>query len=134
MRRKTILASLIFIIISLAFFYPLFRGKIPFPGDLLVGQYAPYNSYSFMGYAPGGYPNKGQDFDVLRLLYPWKEFSIESFKNGNAALWNPYSFSGTPHLASLQSGTFYPLNLVFALPSFVISWSLYILAQPVLAG
>lgn len=132
--RKDILAFIFFLAVSLAFFYPIFFGKVPFPGDLLVGEYAPYNSYSFMGYAPGGYPNKGQNFDVLRLLYPWKEFSMESFASGSIPLWNPYSFSGTPHLASMQAGTFYPLNSIFLIPSFVIAWTLYILVQPILAG
>src|SRR3989338_7460442 len=127
MRRKTILASLIFIIISLAFFYPLFRGKIPFPGDLLMGEYAPYNSYTFLGYAPGGYPNKGQNFDVLRLLYPDKEFSIRTFKNLEFPLWNPYNFAGNPHIASLQSGSFYPLNIIFILFPFMFAWTIFII-------
>ncbi len=133
-RREFFLAFLFFSLISLIFFYPIFKGFIPFPGDLLVGEYAPYNSYPFLGYAPGGYPNKGQDFDVLRLLYPAKEFSIDMLKNFEFPLWNPYNFSGNPHLASLQSGTFYPLNLIFFLFPFIFSWSLYIFIQPVLAG
>lgn len=132
--RKTIFAILIFIAISLIFFYPIFKGKIPFPGDLLVGEYAPYNSYNFLGYSPSGYPNKGQDFDVIRLLYPEKEFSIRAFKNFELPLWNPYNFSGNPHIASLQSGSFYPLNIVFFIFPYVIAWTIFIFLQPVLAG
>src|SRR3989338_1231743 len=134
MRRKTILASLIFIIISLAFFYPLFRGKIPFPGDLLVGEYAPYNSYSFLGYAPGGYPNKGQDYDVIMILYVDKEFYIRMFKNCEFPLWNPYNFSGNPHAASLQSGSFYPLNILFLFLPYIAAWTIFIVLQPILTG
>lgn len=134
MKGGIILVSLIFVAISLVFFYPIFQGKIPFPGDLLMGEYAPYNSYSFLGYAPGGYPNKGQDFDVIRLLYPEKEFSIRSFKNFELPFWNPYNFSGNPHLASLQSGSFYPLNIVFFIFPYAIAWTIFILLQPILTG
>src|SRR3989338_5355993 len=106
---------ILLVLIPLLFFYQtiLFQ-KVPFPGDLIVGEYAPYNSYSFLGYVPGSFPNKGQNFDV--------------------PLWNPYNFSGTPHLASLQSGSFYPLGLIFYILPFLHAWSFYIYIQPILAG
>ncbi|MDP2638380.1 MAG: YfhO family protein [Candidatus Levybacteria bacterium] len=132
--RKKILVLLVFIIVSLFFFYPIFKGQVPFPGDLLLGEYTPYNSYNFLGYAPGGYPNKGQDFDVIRLLYPEKEFSIRSFKNFELPLWNPYNFLGNPHMASVQSGSFYPLNIIFVLSPFIFAWTIFIILQPVLTG
>jgi len=132
--RRAILVILAFIVVSLIFFYPIFKGKIPFPGDLLIGEYAPYSSYPFMGYAPGGYPNKGQNFDVIRLLYPEKEFSIRTFQNFELPLWNPYNFSGNPHIASLQSGSFYPLNIIFFIFPYVTAWTMFILLQPVLTG
>ncbi|MCL5072466.1 MAG: YfhO family protein [Actinobacteria bacterium] len=134
MKKEAILVCIIFIFISLFFFNPLLKGHIPFPGDLLVGEYSPYNSYPFLGFAPGGFPNKGQDFDVLRLLYPAKEFSIKSLKNFEWPLWNPYNFSGNPHLASVQSGTFYPFNIVFWFFPFDIAWSIYIIIQPILSA
>ena len=104
---------LFFILITCIFFYPVMKGYVPFPGDLLVGEYTPYNTYEFMGYAPGGFPNKAQGFDIIRFIYPAKEFSIESLKNAVVPLWNPYMLSGNPHIGSLQSGTFYPLNGLF---------------------
>jgi len=132
--RRTIFVILAFVVVSLIFFYPIFKDKVPFPGDLLVGEYVPYNSYNFLGYAPGGYPNKGQDFDVIRLLYPEKEFSIRSFRNFELPLWNPYNFSGNPHIASLQSGTFYPLNIIFFIFPYLTAWTIFILLQPILTG
>lgn len=132
--RKIFFVILAFVVVSLIFFYPIFKGRIPFPGDLLVGEYVPYNSYPFLGYAPGGYPNKGQDFDVLRLLYPEKEFSIRAFKDFEFPLWNPYNFSGTPHIASLQSGSFYPLNIIFFIFPYLAAWTVFILLQPILTG
>lgn len=134
MRNPSILALVFFVFISFIFFHPVFNGKIPFPGDLLVGEYTPYSSYDFLGYAPGGYPNKGQAFDVLRLIYPAKFFTIEGFKNGEIPLWNPYIFSGNPHMASLQSGSFYPLNIMFLFLPFNFAWTIYIILQPILAG
>jgi len=122
------------ILVSFIFFTKLVvHGQVPFPGDLLLGEYAPYNSYSFLGFAPGGYPNKGQDFDVLTLLYPAKEFSISVLKSGMIPLWNPYVFSGNPELASLQSGALYPFNVVFFLFPFIASWTIFILISPLLA-
>src|SRR3990167_4406649 len=134
--KKEKLSIFLVVAITSAFFFNqmFLKGYVPFPGDLLVGQYNPYNSYSFLGYSPGGYPNKAQDFDVLELLYPSKYFSIEQFKNGEIPLWNPYNFSGTPHLASLQSGSFYPLGLIFYILPFLHAWSFYIYIQPILAG
>lgn len=134
MKRELFGICLLFIIISLIFFHPVIKGFIPFPGDLLVGEYAPYSSYPFLGYAPGGYPHKAQDFDVLKLLYPAKEFTMEIFKKGEFPLWNPYNFSGNPHLASLQAGSFYPLNIIFFILPFIYAWSIYIIIQPILAG
>src|SRR3989338_2372928 len=88
---KRYAAFLIIILIVLAFFNKtIIFGQIPFPGDLLVGQYAPYASYPFMGYNPGSYPNKAQDFDVITLLFPYKNFSIETIRKGEFPLWNPF--------------------------------------------
>lgn len=125
---------LLFLGFALLFFYPIFKGYVPFPGDLLISENNPYSSYSFLGYSPGSFPNKAQNVDVLEQLFPWKYFSIESFKNFEIPLWNPYNFSGTPHLASIQSGTFYPLNLIFFIMPFILAWTIYILIQPVLSG
>lgn len=133
--KESVSFLLLFFLITIVFFSKMFFfGLIPFPGDIIVGEYAPYSSYSFLGYAPGSFTNKGQNFDVAELLYPAKHFSIESFKNLEIPLWNPYNFSGNPHLASLQSGSLYPLNLIFLIQPFIYAWSFYIYLQPFLAG
>jgi len=132
---KRYAAFLIIILIVLAFFNKtIIFGQIPFPGDLLVGQYAPYASYPFMGYNPGSYPNKAQDFDVITLVFPDKNFSIETIRKGEFPLWNPYVLSGNPHLATFHSATFYPFNLLFFIMPIIYAWSLYIILQPILAG
>ena len=120
-------------IIVLLFFLPVFKGNIPFPGDLLANQ-NPYKTQSFLGYAPGGYPNKAQGPDVITEIYPWRFFSVESLKQGFIPFWNPHNFSGNPQMADFQTGIFYPLNFLYLLLPFNISWTIIIMLQPLFAG
>lgn len=132
--RKNIFLIITFIIcIVSVFFYPIFKGDIPFPGDLLVGT-NPYSSLSLNGFAPGGVPNKAQGPDVMRELFPWKHFVIEMFKKGQIAFWNPYDFSGNPLMANFQSGAFYPLNLIFFTLPFNDGWVIFIFLIPFLSA
>ncbi len=132
---KKYLPIIILAIVSLLFFYKtIFFFQVPFPGDLLVSEYAPWKYDSYIGYNPGSYPNKAQYFDVIRQLYPWKMLAMDLWKQGTVPLWNPYNFSGSPLLANNQSAVFYPLNLIFLLNSKGMSWSIYIFAQPFLAA
>lgn len=134
MKRTIILVSLIFITVSLLFFYPIFKGKIPFPGDLLVGNYSPYNTNSYSSYLPGGVPHKAQGPDVIRQLFPWKYFVVENLKRFEIPLWNPYYLSGNPMLANFQSGVFYPFNLIFLTINFVDAWTIFITLSPILSS
>ena len=124
--------ALILIVVCL-FFYPVFKGQIPFPGDILVND-NPYSSQGFLGYNAGGYPNKAQGPDVTKEIYPWRYFSINQLKTGNIPFWNPHNFSGNPQLANFQTGFFYPFNLLYLILPFNISWTLIIMLQPFLAA
>lgn len=132
--KHWIIIFILFVITSLFFYKTITKGYVPFPGDLLISEYQPWKSYSYEGYAPGGYPNKAQYFDVIRQIYPWKEFSISQLKQGNLPLWNPHNFSGSPLLANLQSTVFYPLTLLYFLLPMVSAWTLSIFLQPFLAA
>lgn len=124
-----------FFLVAACFFSPSFsKGWLPFPGDLLISQYAPWNAYSFLGYGPGGVPHKAQGIDVVRMFFPWKYFSIANLKSGQLPLWNPYNFAGNPHLANFQTGIFYPLNILFFIFPFNVAWTIFILLQPLLAA
>jgi len=118
----------------LLFFWPIFKGQIPFPGDLLVSEYNPWKTYSYLGYNPGSYPNKAQYFDVLRQLYPWKTLSINQLVSSNIPLWNPYNFSGAPLLANFQSAVFYPFNVIYKFLPQIWTWSILVVSQPFLAA
>ena len=72
-----------------------------------------------------GFTFAGMDF--LNLLLPHAQLVRLSFAAGEWPLWNPYSWGGTPLLASMQSGALYPLmwpflpfRLAAVLPWFVL--------------
>ncbi len=131
---KRFLPVLLLFVITAIFFYKTFLfGLIPFPGDLLLAEYKPWQSYSFAGYVPGSIPNKAQYPDTIRQLYPWRTIATNELKSGRIPLWNPYNFSGTPLLANFQSAVFYPLNVLYLILPQTTAWTILVLLQPLLA-
>ncbi|RJQ25330.1 hypothetical protein C4577_06015 [Candidatus Parcubacteria bacterium] len=133
MKKKIISLLPIFFIFILwiIFSYPyFFNNKIPYPSDYQVNFFPPWSSYEeFWG------PIKNNAMpDVVTQIYPWKHFTIETWKMGQIPLWNPNSFVGNVHLANYQSAVLSPFNLLFFLLPFVDAWSLLVLLQPLLAG
>lgn len=114
-----------------AFSSPYFiKGKVPFSSTYLVNFFPPWSYYSqFWG------PIKNNAMpDVNSQIYPWRKLAIDSYKQGQIPLWNPYSFSGNPLLANYQSAVFSPFNILFFILPFINAWSLLVLLQPILAG
>jgi len=122
-------------LVSATFFYQFFtKGLLPIPGDTIVGLYHPFRDLYAKDY-PRGIPFKNFLItDPVRQQYPWKQLVILTEKKLQLPLWNPYNFSGTPLLANFQSAAFYPLNILFFILPFDISWSLLIFLEPLLAG
>lgn len=54
--------------------------------------------------------------DLIDFFWPMKHYTASRWLAGEIALWNPLSGGGEPWLAQLQTGVFYPLDLVFMLP------------------
>ena len=107
------------------------KGKVPYPSTYQVNNFSPWSSYDEFA----GPVKNGAMPDIITQIFPWKNFAIESLKNFEIPLWNPYSFSGSPFLANYQSAVLSPLNIIFFLPlKFIDAWSLIILLQPLLAG
>jgi len=50
--------------------------------------------------------------DISNQYYYWRAFGFSALLRGEAPLWNPYIFSGTPYIAGIQSAIFYPLNVL----------------------
>src|SRR5262245_12276702 len=60
------------------------------------------------------------DGDLFHYNYPLLHTIARQWKAGSVPLWNPYLFGGTPLLASMQGGVFYPPNLaLLALPEWL---------------
>ncbi len=122
------------ILVGLFFYQTLIFGKIPVPTDTLVGLYSPYRE-SYANQYPNGIPFKNFLItDPIRQQIPWRKTIIDSLRRGKVGLWNPYSFSGTPLFANIQSGALYPLNIFFLMFPFFIAWTLLIISQPLLSG
>lgn len=120
---------LLFFIVILFFVKPISRSSSFFPGDLLVSEYFPWRSYSYLGYNPGSIPNKAQYFDTIRQIYPWKTYSVNVLKSGEIPLWDPYNFSGSPLLANFQSSVFYPPNVLYFVFSQITAWNILIFLE-----
>lgn len=134
-RLKKLLPFLLLLVITGFFFRDsLIAKKVPFPGDLLVAEYQPFRSYAYLGYQPGGIPNKGQYFDSIREFYPWRRLVTDQIKKATLPVWNPYNSAGTPLLANYQSAVFYPLNLIYLLFSLPVAWTITVMLQPLLAA
>jgi hypothetical protein len=132
---KRFLPFLLILGIVFVFFWQfLLKGLLPIPSDTIVGLYYPFRDAYFKT-NPNGVPYKNFLItDPVRQLYPWKQIVIEAEKKGNLPTWNSYNFAGTPLLSNFQSAAFYPLNILFFILPFQISWSLLILLEPLLAG
>ncbi len=50
--------------------------------------------------------------DLAQFLYPTYKFAAAWWQRGVVPLWNPYLFGGAPFVGDIQSGIFYPLNLL----------------------
>jgi len=120
-------------IVSLFFYQTIFFGKVPFPGDIVVSDFQPWRSTSYLGYNAGSIPNKAQYPDTIRQMYPWKTLAIESLKRKELPLWNPYNFSGSPLLANFQSAALYPLNFIYLLLPQIDAWTILVILQPLLS-
>lgn len=132
MKLLKILWPIIFLVtIWFIFSSPYFlQNKVPFASSYQVNFFAPWNAYP--GFA-GPVKNNAMP-DVISQIYPWKTLTIDSLKQGILPLWNPYSFSGTVHLANYQSAVLSPFNLAFFILPFIDAWSIAVLRQPILAA
>lgn len=109
------------------------KGYLPFPGDLLVGRFFPFNTQSWEGYPLGVAYKEFINADVVRQIYPWRDLAIKMLKQREIPWWNPYSFSGTPLLANIQSAPYYPLNFIYWLTQHQIAWIIGVILQPILS-
>ncbi|OGP36324.1 MAG: hypothetical protein A2X93_09615 [Deltaproteobacteria bacterium GWC2_56_8] len=72
--------------------------------------------------------------DLGVYFLPPRHLWVEILKNGEFPLWNPYSYSGHPLLATLQPGIFYPVNIILLIFPFDLAFNLSIVVHFFLAG
>lgn len=53
------------------------------------------------------------DYDLFTYFYPFWQYRADAFNLGSLPLWNPYTFTGVPFLANIQTGVLYLPNLLF---------------------
>lgn len=133
MKKLFSLNHLILLFIPIAillFFIPNFlQGKVPIPADDLLTLYHPWRDLSIDGYNPGKFPAKNPLItDPVLQIYPWKFTSTKILKSGEVPLWNPFSFSGQPFMANIQSSNFQIGTLLNFLFPFNLSWTIQIVA------
>lgn len=51
--------------------------------------------------------------DLILENYEWKRFILESIRQGELPLWNPYLFGGIPFLAAGQHSALYPISILY---------------------
>lgn len=121
--------AFILAVTCLVFFKIFTKGFYPIPGDLLVSFYFPWYSGGWQGYDKWTTHKELINADAIRQIYLWKEFAFAQFKEGQVPLWNPYTFSGQPLLANLQSSVFYPPNAIYFILDAKNSWILLVISQ-----
>ncbi len=89
------------------------------PGDMIVGAYLPW-----LEQIPVKNPIIS---DVFSQIYIWKSLVAESYRHFQWPLWNPYSYSGYPLLANVQSSAFSPTNLFMILLGDNAGWTAMII-------
>ncbi|HSR32611.1 MAG TPA: YfhO family protein [Anaerolineae bacterium] len=53
--------------------------------------------------------------DFTDQFYAFRSFMADELWSGRLPLWNPFTFSGAPFLADIQSAVYYPIGLLVAL-------------------
>jgi len=111
-----------FFVLVLVFFWKIFfKNLIPFPGDMLVGAYYPW--YTKI-------PIKNPLIsDIFSGCYQYRVIFSESIKKHFLPLWNPYSYSGLPFLASFGTNAFNPFSYLMLIFGNINGWSAMVIIQ-----
>ncbi len=71
--------------------------------------------------------------DSVGVILPIKLYFIDAIKQGVLPLWNPYILNGTSLIGNIQAAVMYPLNVLYFIASYPIAYTMYVLAQIMLA-
>jgi hypothetical protein len=109
-------AAIIFALMILVFFWPLFKGNILSQSDTLY-FFPPWTSVKPAQLTA---PSNTVLNDQTREFLTFFQAAKESFHRMEFPLWNPYILCGTPLLADSQSALLFPLNWpLYVVPLFL---------------
>jgi hypothetical protein len=128
---KLLLALIaVFLVVGLLTYFPVLKGKVPFPAQMVTG-FPPWEAVpGKMDFIPNG-ANYG---DIATLFYPWRHFQSAFWREGELPLWNPHILSGSPFLGNTESALFYPPNAIFYFLPVPLAWALKLFLNIVIAG
>jgi O-antigen/teichoic acid export membrane protein len=86
--------------------------RVLLPADVLY-RIAPWSALPEA--AAHEWPHNGLIADAILQNVAWKTFARDAFLRGELPLWNPYEYAGLPFMAGGQSGSLYPLGVLFYL-------------------
>lgn len=115
---KAWFAPLIFLLILVAFFWPVFiKGYVLSPAGSVALHMSPWTSFKDELVRSGTYRPVGSSPDEVMENYSWQRFLVNVVREGHLPLWNPHNGLGYPLFANNQSAFFFPLSwIAFLLP------------------
>lgn len=102
--------------------------------DLLLIAGAVLFLYAPLAFTHQSLPTDEFWSDLISLAQPTFEYSGKTLVSGALPLWNPYWFSGYPHLAMPSAAVFYPMTILYGLLSFGLASKIIALVHAYLAG
>jgi O-antigen/teichoic acid export membrane protein len=112
--RRPDLAALALLALAVClFFWDVLLGpRVLLPADVLY-TVAPWSGLPEAAAHP--VPHNALIGDAILQNVAWKSFARAALAGGQLPLWNPYQFAGMPFMAGGQSGSIYPLGVLFYL-------------------
>ena len=121
--------GLLYGLVSLASFWPIFLGYVPIPADIITASplWAPFQ-------VPFSQRYYGVMEDLVRSFYPGHRLIGEAVRAGEIPLWNPYVLNGYPMHAANAMGIFAPLTMLGYVLPIDLAWTFGMVVRPAFAA
>ncbi len=126
-RYEYLVVSFVLVILLAVFFYDVAFLKKTFKVTTANSQTMVYGVYGQKENRPKFIPVNGTDASVLEE--PNLEFIKNNLQKGILPLWNPHQACGFPLIGMLETGIFFPLNLILYLLPQLLAWDILIFAR-----
>jgi Bacterial membrane protein YfhO len=119
------IAAVVFAVMALINYLPMFSGKVPFPRDEVL-RHSAWN----------GQPQEQlpELIDIVAMFYPFRALLSRASDEHALPLWNPYIMSGAPFQANAQSALFAPLNILYYVLPLKAAWTVNLVIRLFLAA